>query len=49
MAAEASWEVGMSKIVGVGSPGDLEIGKYIPVVDVSDLTAGVADVHGAPR
>src|SRR5208337_691064 len=47
MAAKAPREVGMSEIVGVCAPGDLEIGKHIPVVDGCDLSRGFGDVPGA--
>ena len=47
MATKAPREVVMSEIVGVRAPGDLQIGKHVPVVDRSNLTSGVGDVPGA--
>ena len=40
MAAEASGEIGMSEIVGISSPGDLQVGKHVPVINVSDFVCG---------
>ena len=47
MAAEAAREVGMAEIVGIRAPCDLQVRKYIPVVDRRDLAAGICDVLGA--
>ena len=49
MAAKAAREVGMSEIVGIRAPGDFQIGKHVPVVDVSDFSTGLGDVAGALR
>ena len=39
MASEASGRVGVSEVAGVCAPLDLEVGKHVAVVDLSDLAA----------
>ena len=44
MTAKTSREVGMSEIVGVGAPGDLQVGEHVPIVNFSNLCARPGDI-----
>ena len=44
MASETAGEIGMPEVVGVRALGDLQVGKYVAVVDGRDLSAGGGDI-----
>src|ERR1700694_3361292 len=47
VAAEAARIVGMAEIIGVNSPGDLEIGKDVVAINGEQRLAGRLDIGGA--